>query len=136
MGQEKATAGGLPVIGSSLATTVDNASKQTLGFGEVNIKADLERPSDTPQGEGLAKSKKVKKIKKKKKPAALATVEDNQPKFDLPLDLPVVSAPEPAKVPEDKPSESAPLGNLAGPLGGLEGGLDDDSDFNYDDVQI
>ena len=69
---------------------MDNASKQTLGFGEVNIKADLERPSDTPLGEGLAKPKKVKKIKKKKKPAALATAENNQSKFELPLDLPAI----------------------------------------------
>ena len=115
---------------------MDSSSKQTIGFGDVNIKADLERPSDITNGDGLARPKKVKKIKKKKKPAALVAAETNQDKFELPMDLPVVMEPAAAK-PEDKPTESAPLGNLAGPeLGGLDGGLDDDSDFNYDDVQI
>ena len=55
------------------------------------------------------------------------------------MDLPNIMAPSPTPAlgkQEDKPDENAPLGNLAGPteLGALDGGLDDDSDFNYDDV--
>ena len=66
----------LPNIGFS-NSTLNATSKQTIGFDEVNIKAELEKPSDQLQGEGLAKPKKVKKIKKKKKPAALVTAENN-----------------------------------------------------------